>query len=316
MEDSSSGEPPLCPCGFWGSDKTLGLCSKCYQDLVRGSPVSCTQTKAGRSSKMDSNSKHCPSRSSADNLSKQPTCAEDQKDPATLPTSCATSSTAEDRTPSPGVEASGNRQSAAPSCGMEEIAASMTEGAAVVGKKGKEDSVAIPTLQTVDRTGGPSELSTASSGPPPSVGGESCANERLSGSDVPSPQAVASGSDKKSVDTKDEASALAAQSQPETTARGTKRSHDEMEKEEAGTPSPVKQKNKKRCFKCSCKLELAQREIGRCRCDRVFCSLHRLPELHGCDFDHKEEGRRDAREKMVKPTRHLGTSFRRLDQNS
>ena len=49
---------------------------------------------------------------------------------------------------------------------------------------------------------------------------------------------------------------------------------------------------------------------------RVFCSLHRLPELHGCDFDHKEDGRREAREKMVKPVRHLGTSFRRLDNSS
>ena len=50
--------------------------------------------------------------------------------------------------------------------------------------------------------------------------------------------------------------------------------------------------------------------------DNVYCSLHRLPELHGCDFDHKEDGRREAREKMVKPTRHLGTSFRRLDSDS
>lgn len=50
--------------------------------------------------------------------------------------------------------------------------------------------------------------------------------------------------------------------------------------------------------------------------DFVFCSLHRLPELHNCDFDHKEDGRREAREKMVKPTRHLGTSFQRLDPDS
>ncbi|KAL8611011.1 zinc finger domain-containing protein [Nucella lapillus] len=89
-----------------------------------------------------------------------------------------------------------------------------------------------------------------------------------------------------------------------------------FEAESAPSPVPVKQKNKKRCFKCSCKLELAQREIGRCRCDRVFCSLHRLPELHGCDFDHKEDGRREARDKMVKPTRHLGTSFRCMDDHS
>ena len=50
--------------------------------------------------------------------------------------------------------------------------------------------------------------------------------------------------------------------------------------------------------------------------DNVFCALHRLPELHNCDFDHKEDGRREAREKMVKPVRHLGTSFKRLDTDT
>lgn len=48
----------------------------------------------------------------------------------------------------------------------------------------------------------------------------------------------------------------------------------------------------------------------------VYCALHRLPELHNCDFDHKEDGRREAREKMVKPKRHLGTSFKRIDSDS
>ena len=29
------------------------------------------------------------------------------------------------------------------------------------------------------------------------------------------------------------------------------------------------QKTKKRCFKCNCKLELALREIGRCKCGEL-----------------------------------------------
>ncbi|GFS11410.1 AN1-type zinc finger protein 3 [Elysia marginata] len=98
--------------------------------------------------------------------------------------------------------------------------------------------------------------------------------------------------------------------------RGTKRSRDEMEATSAKSSSaPSPQKNKKRCFVCSCKLELAQRTIGKCRCGHVFCALHRLPELHDCEFNHKEDGRREAREKMIKPTRHLGPSYRREDHS-
>ncbi|KAK3093044.1 hypothetical protein FSP39_010450 [Pinctada imbricata] len=98
--------------------------------------------------------------------------------------------------------------------------------------------------------------------------------------------------------------------------KGVKRELESDESSLDATPEKGPgQKNKKRCFHCKTKLELAQRQIGRCKCDYVFCSLHRLPELHNCAFDHKEDGRREAREKMVKPTRHLGTSFKRLDSS-
>jgi predicted nucleic acid binding AN1-type Zn finger protein len=29
----------------------------------------------------------------------------------------------------------------------------------------------------------------------------------------------------------------------------------------------------------------------KCRCDYVFCSSHRMPESHACDFDFKTRGR-------------------------
>ena len=32
-------------------------------------------------------------------------------------------------------------------------------------------------------------------------------------------------------------------------------------------------KSKKRCGVCRCKLELAQRAIGRCKCGKLSCSL-------------------------------------------
>jgi hypothetical protein len=47
--------------------------------------------------------------------------------------------------------------------------------------------------------------------------------------------------------------------------------------------------------------------------DYVFCQLHRLPEQHECIYDHKEHGRKEARDKMVSPKKHVGTSLRRLD---
>ncbi|XP_013397711.1 AN1-type zinc finger protein 3 isoform X2 [Lingula anatina] len=91
---------------------------------------------------------------------------------------------------------------------------------------------------------------------------------------------------------------------------GTKRDSSAIE-----DPDKPVQKNKKRCYKCNAKLDMAQREIGRCKCDYVFCNLHRLPEQHDCIFDHKESGRQQARDKIVKPTRHMGTSLKRLDSN-
>lgn len=78
-------------------------------------------------------------------------------------------------------------------------------------------------------------------------------------------------------------------------------------------PDRPVQKNKKKCFKCKAKLELALRELGRCKCEYVFCTLHRLPEQHDCIYDHKEGGRRLAREKMVLPSRPIGRSVQGLD---
>ncbi|KAK3714398.1 hypothetical protein QZH41_020643 [Actinostola sp. cb2023] len=81
------------------------------------------------------------------------------------------------------------------------------------------------------------------------------------------------------------------------------------------TPDQLpQQKNKKRCWKCKAKLELAQRELGICKCGYVFCQLHRLPEQHECIFDHKESGRKEARQKMVTlGPRKVGRSFQRID---
>ena len=54
----------------------------------------------------------------------------------------------------------------------------------------------------------------------------------------------------------------------------------------------------------------------RCIVELVFCQLHRLPEQHDCIFDHKASGRKEAREKMVSPKKHMGTSLKRIVSDS
>mmetsp|Transcript_114 Transcript_114/g.338 ORF Transcript_114/g.338 Transcript_114/m.338 type:complete len:129 (+) Transcript_114:382-768(+) len=52
-------------------------------------------------------------------------------------------------------------------------------------------------------------------------------------------------------------------------------------------------KKANRCFECNRKLGV----MGfKCRCESSFCNRHRLPESHGCNFDHREFGRQQLRE--------------------
>lgn len=93
------------------------------------------------------------------------------------------------------------------------------------------------------------------------------------------------------------------------------RNEQEMESSNAAGKEIPAQKKRKRCWTCKAKLELAQRELGNCRCNYVFCQLHRLPEQHNCVFDHKESGRQEARKKMVIPgPKKVGRSFQRIDE--
>lgn len=46
----------------------------------------------------------------------------------------------------------------------------------------------------------------------------------------------------------------------------------------------------------------------------VFCSLHRLPEQHGCPFDHLGHGRQEAVQKVVKLRRKVGRSCQRIGE--
>lgn len=50
--------------------------------------------------------------------------------------------------------------------------------------------------------------------------------------------------------------------------------------------SPAKGRN--RCFSCNKKVGLTG---FRCRCDNLFCSMHRYSDQHECSFDYKTDGR-------------------------
>ncbi|CAN0010607.1 unnamed protein product [Pylaiella littoralis] len=64
----------------------------------------------------------------------------------------------------------------------------------------------------------------------------------------------------------------------------------------AEAPALPEQKNRKRCFTCS-------KKVGytgiACRCNYVFCSLHRYPEQHDCTFDFKTSDRNDLKRIVV-----------------
>lgn len=46
--------------------------------------------------------------------------------------------------------------------------------------------------------------------------------------------------------------------------------------------------DKSRCHCCQKKVGLLGVE---CKCTKVFCNLHRLPEEHECTFDYKKHGK-------------------------
>lgn len=79
----------------------------------------------------------------------------------------------------------------------------------------------------------------------------------------------------------------------ELSVQGAPRDSQKEEKEESkveGAASgalqkerPV-QKKRDRCWTCRKKLGLVGIE---CRCGYVFCSIHRYPEEHNCDFDYR-----------------------------
>eukprot|EP01084_Bolivina_argentea_P090622 163259_1 len=58
-------------------------------------------------------------------------------------------------------------------------------------------------------------------------------------------------------------------------------------KNDDNKPKRKVQKKKNRCWNCRKKVTLAG-QFG-CKCGYVFCSMHRYPDAHECDFDWKKQ---------------------------
>lgn len=60
------------------------------------------------------------------------------------------------------------------------------------------------------------------------------------------------------------------------------------DKSQLKTNNSVDVKKRNRCQVCNKRAGLVPFE---CRCGRTFCRLHRMPEVHACEFDFKAAGR-------------------------
>ncbi|XP_051501434.1 AN1-type zinc finger protein 3 homolog isoform X1 [Myxocyprinus asiaticus] len=203
--------PPRCPCGFWGSSKTMNLCSKCFTDFQKKQPDSeCLSKPSSSSESTQLYSGEVSGVSSPDQTS--------HPEPPTVTDASLPFSTSQE-------------------------GASCTDPA--------QGLLCIPTKQPCHSDDEASPVKRA----------------RL----------------------EDCSSGEEARSRP-------------------------KQKNRKRCYRCSSKLELVQAALGSCRCGYVFCMRHRLPEQHECEFDHLGRGREEAVRNMVKLDRKVGRSCQRIGE--
>jgi predicted nucleic acid binding AN1-type Zn finger protein len=68
-----------------------------------------------------------------------------------------------------------------------------------------------------------------------------------------------------------------------------------------------KKKKKKRCPICENKLTLVEQNII-CKCNRTYCTKHRLPHTHNCNFNFKDNKKNNITEN------NPSMSFKKIDE--
>ena len=51
---------------------------------------------------------------------------------------------------------------------------------------------------------------------------------------------------------------------------------------------------------CKKKIDLVLQATNKCKCDLIFCDLHKNSEIHNCTFDYKKEQYDKLKQELIK----------------
>ncbi|MBN3281316.1 ZFAN3 protein, partial [Polyodon spathula] len=303
------GLPPRCSCGFWGSSKTMNLCSKCFavaeqfgvsrSDVQKKQPdedSSPGPTPSTSSSQSDVFTSDMNSSSSSPSFSSQTV-----SNPQPLPseTNVASLPSQEEWNSARGLQLGFSLQVVLHPLPLKEQGAPENNGVLEFLLPGKEENLHTPAAAEGEDISAIVEAPAAKAQPSlsqlPMPKGVPCTDTAHGTLATPTKRPCESGS----------------VSEGEESPGKRARLQDDVAEESRGG---TKQRSRRRCYRCQTKLELVQQELGSCRCGYVFCMLHRLPEQHDCLFDHLGRGREEAILKMVKLDRKVGRSCQRIGE--
>ncbi|XP_078452424.1 AN1-type zinc finger protein 3 [Lampetra fluviatilis] len=319
---------PRCRCGFWGSTKTMNLCSKCFADYLKsrdGEGSSSMAPTLGDGGASDSSalptelqgSPNLPCRGGTA-CAPQLATVTDVADAPASPAGASITATATAETTHAQPCAQLQPCPAPKPCEGASTASEEATGAAPSSLPAPSSRLLAPVAEIalissaeLERVSPPREPQPAPSREPEAGSSTSMSpSSRSTNQDSRETESPVSRLRDIPLKRLHDPDGVDGESGSDSPAKKTCGDKDEDEEEKGR----AKQKNKRRCFTCRARLELVQQELGLCRCGFVFCSLHRLPEQHACTYDHMGHGRQEALQKMVKLDKKVGRSFHRIGE--